>query len=66
MVYLRPYRKKRKRHKDNEITVVTMSEDEIIRKVHIPKEMKGMELIELTKEFAYYVRNRHTSTNQRT
>jgi superfamily II DNA or RNA helicase len=43
-------KKRRKRLKDNEITVVAMNEDEIIRKVHIPEEMKGMELIELTDE----------------
>jgi superfamily II DNA or RNA helicase len=42
--------KKRKRLKNNEITVAAISQDEIIRKVHLPEEMKGMELIELTKE----------------
>ena len=43
-------KKKQKRRKDNEITAVAMNEDEVIRKVNIPEEMKGMELIELTKE----------------
>ncbi|GHT75560.1 hypothetical protein AGMMS50262_11190 [Bacteroidia bacterium] len=43
-------KKKRKRRKNNEITVAAINQDEIIRKVHLPEEMKGMELIELTKE----------------
>ncbi|MDR1883667.1 MAG: DEAD/DEAH box helicase [Prevotella sp.] len=43
-------KKKLKRRKDNEITVAAMSQDGIIRKIHIPEEMRGMELIELTKE----------------
>jgi superfamily II DNA or RNA helicase len=42
--------KKRKRLKNNEITVAAIGQDEIIRKVQLPEEMKGMELIELTKE----------------
>jgi superfamily II DNA or RNA helicase len=43
-------KKMRKRRKDNEVTVAAISQDEILRQASIPEEMKGMELIELTKE----------------
>jgi superfamily II DNA or RNA helicase len=43
-------KKMRKRRKDNEVIVAAISQDEILRKVNIPEEMKGMELIELTNE----------------
>jgi superfamily II DNA or RNA helicase len=43
-------KKMQKRRRDNEIVVAAINHDDIIRKVHIPEEMKGMELIELTKE----------------
>ena len=43
-------KKKRKRRYGETVSVAAINQDGIIRKVHLPSEMKGMELIELTKE----------------
>lgn len=43
-------KKKRNRRVGKVATVAAMDQDEIIREIHIPEEMKGMELVELTKE----------------
>ncbi|MFR2615326.1 hypothetical protein [Parabacteroides goldsteinii] len=43
-------KKKRKRRESLELVFVVMDQDGIIREAHIPQQVEGMELIELTQE----------------